>query len=197
MSIKGAVGPTHREEVTERYVREDLVRSVLRALTLALSPELLQSLQQGPRGAEEKGVLLGDGVVQRGVIAVTMQPATESRPRSPGVLTKGFLPLGGRRPRRPPRTTGRAEHVRCVRHVNQSSGHLTGETHQAGGFVCGHRAGQCPLRSQARAGLGPRPKAEKMRKDDRETQNLVFKRPLRSSHLLSGEKFFVGKKLTF
>lgn len=99
MSIKGTGGPTHREEVTERYVREDLVRSVLRALTLAFSPELLQFLQQGPRGAEEEGILLGDGVVQRRVIAVTMQPATQSRPRSPGVLTKRFLPLGGQRPR--------------------------------------------------------------------------------------------------
>lgn len=56
-------GPTHREEVTERYVREDLMSSVLRALSLALSPELLELLQQGPRGAEEKGVLLRDGVI--------------------------------------------------------------------------------------------------------------------------------------
>lgn len=65
------MGPTHREEVTERYVREDLVGSVLRALTLALPPELLQLFQQGSRGAEEEGVLLGDGVVQRWVVAVT------------------------------------------------------------------------------------------------------------------------------
>lgn len=71
-------GPTHREEVTEGYVREDLVSPVLRALPPALSPELLELLQQGPRGAEEKGVLLGDGVIQRRVIAVTAQPATES-----------------------------------------------------------------------------------------------------------------------
>lgn len=55
--------PTHREEVAERDVGEDLVSSVPRALALALSPELLELVQQRPRGAEEEGVLLGDGVV--------------------------------------------------------------------------------------------------------------------------------------
>lgn len=69
--------PTHREEVAERDVREDLVGSVPGALTLALSPELLQSFQQGARGAEEKGILLGDGVIQRRVIAMTAQPARQ------------------------------------------------------------------------------------------------------------------------
>lgn len=71
VGVKGALGPTHREEVTERYVREDLVGPVLRALALALPPELLKLLQQGPRGTKEQGVLLGDGIVQRRVIAVT------------------------------------------------------------------------------------------------------------------------------
>lgn len=37
--------------------------SVLCALTLAFSPELLKFFQQGPGGTEEKSVLLGDGVV--------------------------------------------------------------------------------------------------------------------------------------
>lgn len=63
MGIKGRLGTTHREEVTERYVREDLMGPVLRALALALSPELLKLFQQGPRGAEEKGILLGNGVI--------------------------------------------------------------------------------------------------------------------------------------
>lgn len=58
------MGPTHREEVAERDMREDLVGAVPGALTLALSPELLQSFQQGARGAEEKGILLGDGIIQ-------------------------------------------------------------------------------------------------------------------------------------
>lgn len=71
-------GPTYREEVTERHVREDLVGPVLGALPLALPPELLQPLEQGPRGAEEEGILLGDGVVQGRVLAVAVQPATEN-----------------------------------------------------------------------------------------------------------------------
>ena len=64
------LGPTHREEVTERYMREDLMGSVLGALPPALSPELLKLVQQGTHGAEEQGILLGDGVVQRRVIAM-------------------------------------------------------------------------------------------------------------------------------
>lgn len=56
-------GLTHREEFTQRDVREDLMSSVLGALTLALSPELLKLLQQGSRGAEEEGILLGDGII--------------------------------------------------------------------------------------------------------------------------------------
>ena len=64
------LGPTHREEVTERYMREDLVGSVLGTLPPAFSPEVLKLVQQGTGGAEEQGVLLGDGVVQRRVIAM-------------------------------------------------------------------------------------------------------------------------------
>ena len=45
MGIKGALGMAHREEVAECYVREDLMRAVLRALALALSPELLKLFQ--------------------------------------------------------------------------------------------------------------------------------------------------------
>lgn len=90
MSVKGVLGTAHREEVTERYVRKDFMRSVLCALALALSPELLKFFQQGPRGTEEKGVLLGDGVVKRRVIAMTVQPVTENRTRSAGELTKGL-----------------------------------------------------------------------------------------------------------
>lgn len=63
MSIKGPLGLTHREEVAERYVREDLMGPVLCALTPALSPEFLKFFQQGPRGTEEKGILLGDRVI--------------------------------------------------------------------------------------------------------------------------------------
>lgn len=63
-----------REEVAERHVGEDLVSSVLGTLAFALPPELLQSLQQGPRGTEEEGVLLGDGVVEGRVIAMAAQP---------------------------------------------------------------------------------------------------------------------------
>lgn len=62
MSRKGSRA-THREEVAERDVREDLVSPVLGALAPALSPELLELLQQRPRGAEEEGVLLRDGVI--------------------------------------------------------------------------------------------------------------------------------------
>ena len=47
------LGPTHREVVSERYVREDLVGSVLGALPPALSPEVLKLVQQGTRGTEE------------------------------------------------------------------------------------------------------------------------------------------------
>lgn len=52
--------------------------SVLCTLASALSPELLEFFQQGPRGAEEESILLRDGVIQRRVTAVTMQPATEN-----------------------------------------------------------------------------------------------------------------------
>lgn len=77
--------------------------SVLGALSPALPPELLELLQQGPRGAEEKSVLLGDGVIQRRVIAVTAQPATESG-HVTCVLTES-LPWEDR-------VAGRAEHPR-------------------------------------------------------------------------------------
>ena len=82
------LGPTHREEVTERYVREDLVGSVLGALPPALSPEVLKLVQQGTRGTEEKGVLLGDGVIQRRVIAMAVKPAREEGTLSPGTVAK-------------------------------------------------------------------------------------------------------------
>lgn len=60
---------------------------VLRTLTLALPPELLEVFQQGPGGAEEESVLLGDGVIQRRVIAVAMQPATENTVMSIGAVS--------------------------------------------------------------------------------------------------------------
>lgn len=60
---------------------------VLRTLTLALPPELLEVFQQGPGGAEEESVLLGDGVIQRRVIAVVMQPATENTVMSIGAVS--------------------------------------------------------------------------------------------------------------
>lgn len=68
---------THREEVAECHMWEDLVSSVPGALALAVPPEVTQPLQQRPRGAEEQGVLLGDGVIQGGVVMVTVQPAAE------------------------------------------------------------------------------------------------------------------------
>lgn len=64
---------------------------VLRTLTLALPPELLEVFQQGPRGAEEESVLLGDGVIQRRVIAVAMQPATENTVMSTGAVSMEHL----------------------------------------------------------------------------------------------------------
>lgn len=72
-------------------MREDLVGSVPRALAPALPPELLELFQQGPRGAEEQGVLLRNGVVQGRVIAVTAQPARE-RPLSPASRPKSLSP---------------------------------------------------------------------------------------------------------
>lgn len=60
---------------------------VLRTLTFALPPELLEVFQQGPGGAEEESVLLGDGVIQRRVIAVAMQPATENTVMSIGAVS--------------------------------------------------------------------------------------------------------------
>lgn len=69
--------------------------SVLCALTPALSPELLKFVQQGSRGTEEKGVLLGDGVVERRVIAMAVQPATENGTLLPGVVAKRVFPHGG------------------------------------------------------------------------------------------------------
>lgn len=92
------MGPTHREEVTERYVREDLMGSVLCALTLALSPEPLQSFQQGPRGAEEEGVLLGDGVIQRRVITMTTQPVREQADFTRATMAGHFPRVGGSNP---------------------------------------------------------------------------------------------------
>lgn len=62
--------------------------SVLRTLALALPPELLEFFQQGPCGAEEEGVLLGDGVIQRRVTAVAMQPATEN-----AIISTGAVPI--------------------------------------------------------------------------------------------------------
>lgn len=93
---------------------EDLVSSVLGTLTLALPPELLKSLQQGPRGTEEEGVLLGDGVVQGRVIAVTAQPAAENRPPLPGLVTEDASPArtGNSRVSGPVR--GGQAHSRCI-----------------------------------------------------------------------------------
>ena len=71
--------------------------SVLCALTPALSPELLKFVQQGSRGTEEKGVLLGNGVVERRVIAMAVQPATENGTLLPGVVAKRVFPHGGHR----------------------------------------------------------------------------------------------------
>lgn len=79
---------THREKVAECHMREDLVSSVLRTLALALPPELLEFFQQGPRGAEEERILLGDGVIQRRVTTVAMQPATENT-----VVSTGAVPI--------------------------------------------------------------------------------------------------------
>lgn len=67
-------------------MREDLVSSVLCTLASALPPELLEFFQQGSRGAEEESILLGDGVIQGRVPAVTMQPATENTLISTGVV---------------------------------------------------------------------------------------------------------------
>lgn len=66
--------------------------SVLRTLTLALSPELLKFVQQGPSGTEEQGILLGDGVVERRVIAVASQPVTEEGTFSPAVMARSLSP---------------------------------------------------------------------------------------------------------
>lgn len=60
---------------------------VLCALASALSPELLEFFQQGPRGAEEESILLRDGVIQRRVTAVAMQPATENTVVSIGAVS--------------------------------------------------------------------------------------------------------------
>lgn len=68
-------------------MREDLMSPVLRTLTLTLPPELLEVFQQGPGGAEEESILLGDGVIQRRVIAVAMQPATENTVMSIGAVS--------------------------------------------------------------------------------------------------------------
>lgn len=62
--------------------------SVLCTLPSALSPELLEFFQQGARGAEEESILLRDRVIQRRVIAVTMQPATENP-----VISIGCVPI--------------------------------------------------------------------------------------------------------
>lgn len=69
-------------------MREDLMCSILCTLASALSPELLEFFQQGPSGTEEEGILLGDGVIQRRVIAVAMQPATENT-----VISIGAVPI--------------------------------------------------------------------------------------------------------
>lgn len=57
---------------------EDLVGSVLAALALALPPEVLQAAEQVAPRTQVKGIFLGDGVIQGGVIAVGMQPEIKS-----------------------------------------------------------------------------------------------------------------------
>jgi len=64
----------YREEVTECDVRENLMGSVLPALALALLPKLLQAVIQVASGAQIKSILLGDWVIQRGIVAVRVQP---------------------------------------------------------------------------------------------------------------------------
>lgn len=154
------MGPTHREEVAERDVREDLVGSVPGALTLALSPELLQSFQQGARGAEEKGILLGDGVIQRRVIAMTAQPAREQN-RAPQ-RQDTFPAWGGQ----PLRSTATLRPALSTPHKPTAS--PLGEAQRARG-LCGHGAAPGPHHVR----LSPRPKTKTGREG-----GLVFKRSL-------------------
>lgn len=69
----------YREEVTECDVRENLMGSVLPALPLALLPKLLQAVKQVASGAQIKSIFLGDGVIQRGIVAVRVQPEIKTR----------------------------------------------------------------------------------------------------------------------
>lgn len=48
--------------------------SVLPALPLALLPKLLQAVKQVASGAQIKSIFLGDGVIQRGIVTVRVQP---------------------------------------------------------------------------------------------------------------------------
>lgn len=68
----------YREEVAESDVWKNLVGSVFPALALALLPKLLQMVMQTAGGTQVKSILLRDWVIQRGIVAVGVQPEIKS-----------------------------------------------------------------------------------------------------------------------
>lgn len=84
----------YREEVAESDVRENLMCSVLPALAFALLPKLLQAVIEAAGGTQVKSVLLRDWVIQRGIIAVRVQPEIKSMSHSVSICTAYFSFLG-------------------------------------------------------------------------------------------------------
>lgn len=114
-------------------MREDLMCSVLCTLASALSPELLEFFQQGPRGTEEESILLWDGVIQRRVTAVAMQPATENN-----VIPIRAVPIGNmHQQQHQPKVRGM-----LISHKHISAVAILARGHQRVG-LCGSRLDQC------------------------------------------------------
>lgn len=84
----------YREEVAESDVRENLMGSVLPALALALLPKLLQAVIEAAGGTQVKSILLRDWVIQRGIVAVRVQPEIKSMAHSVSICTAYFSFLG-------------------------------------------------------------------------------------------------------
>lgn len=68
----------YREEIAESDVWKNLMGSIFPALAFALLPKLLQVVVQTAGGTQVKSILLRDWVIQRGIIAVGVQPEIKS-----------------------------------------------------------------------------------------------------------------------